>query len=183
MEKIKIETHNADTLTPEELNEIVDCGQSAFGSTMSASEVIEHVQGNITIARDGDTIIGFGATEERGADELYIGAIAVSEEHQGQGVGAAIGRAQLDEAVNGVRDTVSVRTQNIAVETNLTERLDELVDAGSVTGYEIERTLVPGLYGRELAEHTPEPPSGDPYAALDREAGDAYIVVINVKYE
>ena len=61
------------------------------------SEIYENLR-DFVVLKDGDEVVGCGALHILWGDLLEIKSVAVAEDHQREGIGAAVVRACLDEA-------------------------------------------------------------------------------------
>lgn len=178
---MKIETVPAHRLTRTAQKRIIESAQSAFGPTMTPSEVREHIAGDVALAKNKrGRIVGFGTAISK-PGEIHLGGAAVHQEHQGNGAYKGLVRARIENAISSKTPLVTTRTQNEKVEAGIRATLRDLQTEGKISGFTVRREKVEGVYGRKLA-NTPTPSAGSPYAKLDANRGDAYKLRAKIKY-
>lgn len=169
------------------------CIDSAFGGTITDEDALDHMRGDqLLVARDEHTVVAFSSTSFRSMREvaehdgfgeepaLYFAAAAVSKTAQGTGLYKVMNArrlALLDE--QGVEtSTVFTRTQNPRVQHGIGEAITNYLRSGVSVyeGFQFERVLFRGHYGRMLTKDRPEARQVSYDDELDATNGDAYIL-------
>lgn len=182
----------------EELREaLVETVASAFGE--APSDTADHLRGDLLIiARDQEKRVAAFAAFDRIAPSAlfpqtsdlqekggYFAAAAVHQEYQQEGIYHVLTEERVQAALDEKLPVVFTRTQNPAVEQGIRSELLLAQDERRILGYQLERRLVPGCYGQQLAKNQPRvtnPEVAGAYNQLDVQAGDAYILVFHLKY-
>lgn len=111
----------------------------------------------------------------------YLHGSAILPEAQGSGLYRRLNRRRMEEIVAAGIGSVLTTTQNPKVERGLTSICEELREAGAIAGWDLERSVLPGIYGQLLTPHQPST-AGTPFEPLDREAGDAFSLLFTLTF-
>ncbi len=163
--------------------ELVRVGKSAFGASMSAEEIIDHLDGDVLVAKAGDGKIAAFHTslQDPGNSSLYISGVAVEASSQGNKLSEILHHRAISNALTNSCRSVSVRTQNPRIEKGITSTMKGLVASGDIRSFRIERAKRQGLYGRMLTDVKPTAGDAEPYADLDYPKGDAFVLTYHIE--
>lgn len=160
-------------LGKDEIDGLVSAAVSGFNGNVTENDVIDHLDGDLYIAKKGAEVVGFGSSKINGS-EAYLAGAVVKVTAQGDGLYSKLLNARLSDAIRKKLTSVSTRTQNYKVDAALTSALNRYVDLGILKGYSITRIKLPSAYGKRLSPQ--EPPANSPYKLLDLASGDAYLL-------
>jgi hypothetical protein len=188
--------------SPEELGlvgqAIVACITEAFGHEMPATEVAGAMKGRrvIVAMESGQKVIGFSSLHATdwsrptrynlsqytpSTTGFSFGAGTVSQEHQGKGIYAELNNLRAELVIAEKARFLTTTTQNPAVEKGIKSCLERFIEQGQLVGYRLEKTKIPGFYGRRLTNYELNT-QGTEFAELDIEAGDAFALVFHLSY-
>jgi len=183
-EIFELKSEDSSKLSRKTLDEIVNFTINTFQSGMTEGEVLNHIKGNdlFLLLYKGENAIGFAGSKyispgnyaERIA---YLSAAVVSSEFQGLGLYRELVKERVDVALDLGLHIITTKTQNPLVEFTIREDLSRRVTEGQITGYSIDRKMLPGTFGRKLTENFKE--SKDKtiniaYRSLNLDRGDGY---------
>lgn len=191
----RVASHNE--LPPQAVVAIGECVDSAFGGRVTKDDALEHMSGDqILIAADKDQgfehIHAFSATkivapnsyfnDDSLSSEVggYFAAAAVRKESQSHGLYLELNGRRLDYVLKNGAKHVFTRTQNPRVEEGITHSIDVLVANGTITGYDVGRVVLRGVYGKMLTATRPTSRHLS-YDEIDYENGDAVMVTWRFK--
>ncbi len=176
---------------------IMACIASAFQGGVTEEDSREHMRGDLVLVHadhEGEKVDSFGAfkfgspneifnradfSDERG---IYIAAVTVHQEAQGQGLYKAMNEEGLSEAVEQRYPLVFTRTQNPRVQAGVQSILHRFVQEKKIAGYTLEQRVLPGFYGQMLTKERQFARSVT-FDELDAQAGDAYVLIFHLDYE
>lgn len=176
---------------------IMACIASAFQGGVTEQDSLEHMHGDLVLVHkdaENDRVNSFGAFKFGSPNEIfgrmdlsdeqgiYIAAVTVHQEAQGNGLYKAMNVEGLSEAVSQRYPVVFTRTQNPRVQAGVQSILHEFVQEKKIAGYTLEQRLLPGFYGQMLTKEQQFARSVT-FDELDAQAGDAYILIFNLRYE
>jgi hypothetical protein len=169
---------------------IIKCVHES-GMRTTDEDVLNHISGDAVIVyRDDQTgdVFAFSSTSFTSPNE-HMGTTEISDEQGCYLVGATVAKSRQSEGVYkrmnerriglGLERGLSLvftQTQNLRVLNGVQSVLDMYVEQGLITGYEFERVLNPGCYGRMLTEDMPLP-----FPELDYSKGDAYLLLFHLQ--
>ena len=190
-ETFKLKSENPAKLSKKTLNEIIDFTVKTFQSGMTESEVMDHVTDNdlFLVLYKGRKAIGFAGSkylylEDDEKKNAYFSAAVVSSDFQGRRLYNELVKARLDEAFALGFDKITTRTQNPLVEFTIREELNLRTNQNFISGYSVDRKLIPAVFGRRLTEKF-QPCKYDSineeYNKLDLNRGDGYYLTFNLK--
>ncbi len=177
---------------------IVEMMKDAFGRSDFPEESIkDHIKGDMVILAEilgivkGTTVevvqevvgyssLQFGSMRElvgidRSGKGAYLAAAVVHSNYQGKGVYGELTRRRIEESLRRGVKTIFTRTQNPRVEKGIRGSLEKMG-----VNYELERVLVPGVYGQQLTAERPKVRDRRIQRAYDKlnyPSGDAYVLV------
>ncbi len=167
------------------LEGIVEVGLDAFGEGMTREEILEHLfpTDRIYVAYTGGRVLGF-ATAKLKEDSVDLVGVAVQEEQQGNGLYSELCLRRVNLGLDRGRKAVELRTQNPKIELGVCRCLDGLTRIGIIPGYDVEREVIEGMYGRMLTSRRPF--SGVDqidrlYDVLDYARGDTFSFRFNLR--
>ncbi len=193
-ENIKSHTDLEQRLT----DQIHVCVQSAFGRPdFDKEDTLHHLSGDLLItAHQGGKVVGFSTsvygsprdvlenTTFPGQDGVYLAAGAVSQEAKASGIYQAMVLQRIVAGIAKGNSLVFTRTQNPLVEQSIVGALRLLKNTGDIFDCTLHRVKLPKLYGGMLAgsgQTSQIPNIQQAYADLDVMAGDAYVLLFNLK--
>lgn len=170
-------------IDPSIVQGIIRC-VSASGMKTSDQDVLDHIKGDAVIVYVDDKtkdVIAFSSTSFVSPREhfdspetpsevgcYFVGA-TVAKDRQSDGLYTKMSERRIGLALDRGLSLVFTQTQNRSVLNGIQSALESIKEKGLITGYETQRVLRPGLYGRML---TAEMPLAFP--DLDYSKGDAY---------
>lgn len=180
---------------PKGLDEgIVACVDSAFGGGVTKEDTLGHIPGDQVLVslRGGanssaeETVTGFSSASIVSPGEytkgiipgdraLYFAATAIAQPFQGSGLYDVINKRRLEFALEQGIDTLFTRTQNPRVQEGITRAIETLMRQQRVGTFEISRTLLRGVYGKQLTTIKPTSHTLN-YDELNTKQGDAYFI-------
>lgn len=195
-----------DVETPDDFGDLrssaLDLARTTFGAVESEHRIHAHLSADFValgVDRTTRRVLGLTLLRLRSLDELddarqaalqhlapdttigYLHGSAVRRDAQGTGLYRALNRRRIDEVIGRRITSVVTTTQNPKVESGLVSLFDHLLEAGVVTAWRLERSVLRGIYGQLLTAHQP-PSRGTPFEVLDRDAGDAFALLFTVAY-
>lgn len=186
-------THHSQ-LAPRIVQGILDC-VNASGLDTTQEDILNHMAGDIVaVFEDPQTqrILGFSSTRFGSPREIlesaefpavpgcYFSGATVVKEKQSNGLYRQMNARRIEHALRRGSEIVFTVTQNPRVESTIRSVLTELTQNGIIAGYAVDRTLIPGCYGKML---TREKPVDDQisYDELDYPKGDAYALFFSLQ--
>lgn len=177
---------------------VISCIAEAFGQVMPEDEVDDAVRGTIVVAfAQDESVVGFASLNSKPVKDFphhalseydpemigySLGAGTVSKNYQGLGIYREMNRLRLNDIVSAKSAFIATTTQNPRVERGIGRVLEEYIQEGKLSTYEIYRQALKEFYGRKLTGY-PIETTNTPFEELNIEAGDAFALLFKLFYD
>lgn len=182
---IELPKQNYNLLNGSLIEGIIETGRDAFGPSMSAEEIKDHIYptDHLYLAYKQNRIVGFATAIVK---ETYIDLVgaAIREEAQGSSIYSDFVLKRINLALTKEKNAIQLRTQNPRVYLGVQRCLESITNIGLITSFSTQQELRQGLYGRMLTDK--QPYSNDTgidklFSILNYQRGDAFQIDIQME--